>query len=121
MNPTQPGRHVLAGLILHQGGHDMAVLTDRFILRPPIANDFSCLQEHLFSPDAEFARFSKAFGEDSRSVSFIDRTSGAFCGYALFLGVPPQGAMPNRILRKELHLYALNGADKATMLPAALQ
>lgn len=99
----------------------MAVLTDRFILRTPVDSDFICLREHHLSPDAEFARFSNAFGEDSRSVSFIDRTSGTFCGYALFLGVPPQGKMPNRIWRKELHLYALNGTDKAAMLPAALQ
>lgn len=99
----------------------MAILTDRFILRTPIDSDIICLREHQLSPDAEFARFSKAFGEDSRSVSFIDRTSGAFCGYALFLGVPPQGKMPNRIWRKELHLYALNDTDKAAMLPAALQ
>ncbi len=104
----------------------MAVLTERYILRDPIASDYACLREHGLSMDAELARFSKAFGEDSRSVSFIDRESGAFAGLALFLGVPPlvgpkSGSMPNRIWRKELHLYPLNEADKPAMLPAALQ
>lgn len=99
----------------------MAVVTERFILRCPIDADIDCLRAHGIGPDAEFARFSKAFGEDSRSVSFIDRNSGEFCGYAFFLGVPPLGKMPNRIWRKELHLYALNEADKPLMEAAALQ
>lgn len=99
----------------------MAVLTERFILREPVAGDYACLQERGLSMDAELARRSSAFGEDSRSVSFIDRQSGAFAGHALFLGVPPLGSAPNRIWRKELHLYALDPADEAAMAPAALQ
>jgi len=99
----------------------MAVLTERFILRTPVASDYACLREHGLSMDAELARSSKAFGEDSRSVSFIDRQSGAFCGLALFLGVPPLGNAPHRIWRKELHLYALNPDDESAMIPAALQ
>ncbi len=104
----------------------MAVLTERFILRDPVASDYACLQEHGLSMDAELARNSKAFGENSLNISFIDRQSGEFCGLALFLGVPPlmtpqQGNIPNRIWRKELYLYALNSADEAAMVPAALQ
>lgn len=99
----------------------MAVLTDRFILREPVASDISCLREHGLHPDGLFARQSKAFGEDSRAVSFVDRNSGEFCGYAFFLGVPPLGQAPNRIWRKELHLFALNDADKPLMESAALQ
>ena len=99
----------------------MAVLTERYILRDPVTSDYACLQEHGLSMNAEISRFSKAFGEDSRSVSFIDRESGAFSGLALFLGVPPLDNAPNRIWRKELHLYALNPADEAAMVPAALQ
>lgn len=104
----------------------MAVLTDRFILRDPVASDYTCLTANGISMDAELARSSKAFGEDSRSVSFIDRQGGAFCGLALFLGVPPlialkQEKMPNRVLRKELHLFALNTSDEPAMIPAALQ
>lgn len=99
----------------------MAVLTERFILREPVASDYACLRAHGLSMDAELARFSKAFGEDSRSVSFIDRQNGEFCGHALFLGVPPLGIAPNRIWRKELHLYAPDPADEAAMITAALQ
>lgn len=104
----------------------MAVLTDRFILRSPIPGDMACLREHGLRPDAVFARQSTAPSEGSGAVSFIDRLSGEFCGYAFFLGVPPlvgprQGNMPNRVSRKELHLYALNPADEPAMTSAALQ
>jgi len=104
----------------------MAVLTDRFILRTPIPSDMICQREHNLSPDAVFARQSKAPNEGSCAVSFIDRQSGEFCGYAFFLGVPPligprQGNMPNRVFRKELHRYALNPADEPAMIPTALQ